>query len=296
MDGQIWRSINPKDFRMKSGRTTVPRRFNPSKLFETPPMTDEFTRRIFRIILANAAQSREFTEICETTLEILLDVVIDRLSDMARSASSVASHCGRTDTNGLDLFAALERYNETPDSLSQYLRRPGQLPPFDYLIDPYPLPRVLAAFAAPPVPFRANTTFVGGKHIPPFFPPFPRRDTDAAREDSGLTAAEEARRAEGRTAAVKQALWQLSAGRGAVVPHAIHFDSELTKLMTGDLLSTPTALLKSPIYNIEGTKGRDNPEMLALREAAHTMFFSTQTADIDTVLQPFSANRRRDAP
>jgi hypothetical protein len=40
-------------------------------------MTDEFTRRVFRIILANATQSREFTGICKTTLEILLDVVID---------------------------------------------------------------------------------------------------------------------------------------------------------------------------------------------------------------------------
>jgi hypothetical protein len=80
-------------------------------IFEITPITqlmsDEFTRHIFRIILARAAQTRDFTSISEITLEIFIDAVISRLSDFARTAASIASHCGRTDTNGLDVFAGL---------------------------------------------------------------------------------------------------------------------------------------------------------------------------------------------
>jgi hypothetical protein len=257
-------------------------------------MSDEFTRRIFRVVLAKAAESREFTGICETTLEILIDVVLDRLFDLGRSAASISCHCGRTDTNGLDVFAALERYRETPESLATHLRRPDQFPPFDYLVDPYPLPRLPGTYGAAPadrVPFRANSTFAPGRgHIPPFFPPFPRRPADGTADvaGSGLSAAEEARRAEA------QALGQLSAGRGTDRPHTVRFDSELTKLMTGDLLSKPAAVLRSPIFLVEGAPARPDPEMLALRESGQTAFFSTQTNDVEAVLQPLTGNKRRD--
>jgi hypothetical protein len=268
-------------------------------------MTDEFTRRVFRIILAKAALSRQFTAICETTVEILIDVVIDRLSDFARSAASITCHCGRTDTNGLDVFAALDRYHETPESLSTYLRRSDQLPPFDYLVDAYPLPRLPSIYSSEPVepvPFRADSTFVSGRpgqnHIPPFFPPFPQRYTDDAadRAASVLTPAEEVRPAEGQSASIKQALGQLSVGRGADIPHTVRFGCELRELMTGDLLSRPAAVLRSPIYQVEGALGRDGPEMLPLKEAGHSMFFNAPTNDVEMILQPPSGNKRRDLP
>jgi hypothetical protein len=146
-------------------------------------MAEAFTRHIFRVILARVALQKGFATIQQPAMDILIDVIITRLSDIARTASRITAQCGRTDTNGLDTFAALFKFRENPTTLRDYLHRPDQFPPFEFLIEPYPLPRISPFYTATgslpsgrTTPFRANSVFIprrGDRHIPAFFPPPP---------------------------------------------------------------------------------------------------------------------------
>jgi hypothetical protein len=232
-------------------------------------MTDDFTRDVFRIILARIAQKKGFAFIAEFALEILIDVVIERLSDFARNAASITAHCGRTDTNGLDIFAALYRYRETTETLNHYLKRSDPFPPFDFLVDPYPLPRLPPFYSndthTVPIPFRCNTTFITDPdhpHIPPFFPMPPIHHTsDWPQLDEGASV----KRRESHQQQVKQAVSQISAGQSADAPHAITFSCALDKLVTDDILTTTTAQVMFPLFHVEGIQGKKDPEVLDMR-------------------------------
>jgi hypothetical protein len=272
-------------------------------------MSDEFTRHVFRLILARVAQQKGFTTISETALEILIDAIIDRLSEMARSAARITTRCGRTDTNGLDIFAALFKFQETPDSLSQYLRRPDQFPPFEFLVEPYPLPRLPRFFTSvapqptqPTVPFRANTTFIANpanSHIPPFFPPPPNRYTyeHSIAPDPPLPDDPElVKRRENDQSQIKRALSDLSAGKGVETGHTVVFDSELARLIANDMFSRPTPLLESPIYQLEGVRGSQDPEFLPLTEVTDAMVAGEPTRDTPFMLSILSIRQGQTEP
>jgi histone H3/H4 len=253
-------------------------------------MSDDFTRHIFRTILCRVAQEKGFGTISETALEILTDCTIERLSEMSRSAASITTHCGRTDTNGLDLFCALARFSETPETLATYLNKGDPFPPFEVLVEPYPLPRLPRFYAQNPMahaaqvqgapqvfPFRANSTFqiIGQpgrgrtNHIPPFFPAPPKEWTydrppkaDTSVEDDP----ELLRKRESDQERIKKALTTILAGHGPETQHAVRFDCELANLIANDLISMPTDLLESPVYQLEGVRGRVDPEFLPLTE------------------------------
>jgi hypothetical protein len=274
-------------------------------------MSDEFTRHIFRLILARAAQTKEFSSISETALEILIDAVIFRLSAFARTAASITSHCGRTDTNGLDVFAALSRHGETPESLSVYLRKGEHIPAFDFLVDPYPLARLPRLFSspsqqsgtAPAIPFRANTTFVPSqatsKHIPPFFPAHPSRYTyDRGVQPDPVVPddPELVKKREADQALIKKALSQISAGRAADAPHAVDFECELTRMAGGEMISKPTALLESPTYALDGVRGREDPEFLPLSDLGEATLVGEPTRDQAFLLQILSIRQGTTEP
>jgi hypothetical protein len=232
-------------------------------------MTDDFTRDVFRIILARIAQAKGFTFITEFALEILIDVVIERLSDFSRNAASITAHCGRTDTNGLDIFAALHRYHETTETLNHYLKRSDPFPPFDFLVDPYPLPRLPSFYSndtyTVPVPFRCNTTVITDldhPHIPLFFPKPPIHHTSDRPQ---LYESASVKRRESHQQRVKQAVGQISAEQSADAPHAIAFGCALDKLVTDDILTTPASQMMFSLFPVEGIQGRQDPEFLDMR-------------------------------
>jgi histone H3/H4 len=272
-------------------------------------MTDEFTRQIIRIIIARVAQEKDFTAISETALEILVDAVIHRLSEIARAAAATTTHCGRTDTNGLDIFAGLFRFGETPESLAHYLRRANQVPPFEFLVEPYPLPRLsrLHTPSAPPtgqntVPFRANTTIIAAptmRHVPLCFPPAPNRYTLDHRIEPDAAVPDDPdmiRRREADQNRIKRALAEISAGRGAEAPHAVKFDCELAQLIATDMLAKPTPLLESPIYQLEGVRGSEDPEFLPLTEVTDAMIAGESSRDAGFMLSILSIQQGQTEP
>jgi hypothetical protein len=229
-------------------------------------MTDNLTREVFRIILAGVAKEKGYAFIAKFALEIPIDVVIERLSDFSRNAASISAHCGRTDTNSLDIFAALHRYRETAETLHRYLKRSDPFPPFDFLVDFNPLPPFYSnGTHRVPVPFCCNATVVTDPdhpQIPPFFPMPPiHRPSDWRQLDEGRSV----ERREFHQQRLKRAIGQISAGRGTAVPPAIAFNCALDRLLTEDILTRPAAQAMFPLFHVEAIQGRQNPEGLEMR-------------------------------
>ncbi|OHT06284.1 hypothetical protein TRFO_25694 [Tritrichomonas foetus] len=249
-------------------------------------MSDEFTRHIFEIIIAKVAQAKGFTTISETALNILVEVAIERISQCARSAAQITTHCGRTDTNGYDVFAALSKFHENPETLASYINTCDSMPPFEFLVEPYPLPRLSRFYTTSNqsnqtnnniLPFRANTCFYSdtkSRSIPPFFPPTPSRYTydQTVQPDPMVDDQEMMKKHESDQNQIQQSLAQILAGRGTDQPHAVHFDSELTRLASNAIISKPTDMIDSPIYQIEGIRPDVDPEFLPLIEVTETTF------------------------
>ncbi|KAH0792567.1 transcription initiation factor TFIID subunit 8-like [Histomonas meleagridis] len=246
-------------------------------------MSDEFTRHIVKLIIARTAQNKGFTSISKTSLEILVEIVIDRLFDYGRSVADVTTFCGRTDSNGYDVFVGLNKFQETVDSLSSFLNAGSSVPQFDFLVEPYPIPVPSKFFAVSTsnqqqkstYPFRANTSFVvsnpgQGKryHIPPFFapPPDPFTYDHTIKPDPQLSDEPEIiKRREIDQASLQVALAQILSGKGTDSQTSVNFDCELTKLTSTELVTKPTELLESSLYTLEGERPHVDPEFLPIK-------------------------------
>lgn len=138
-------------------------------------MSDHFTRNIIKQILLRTMQNFGFQRVTNSSVEILTDVVISHLSKIAKEASLLTEHCGRTDTNGYDVFSALQRFHETPSSLLRYLKMPSikRVQTYEFVVERYPVTFQTDYYvrqnATQRHPFRANMQF-GDSVIPPFFP------------------------------------------------------------------------------------------------------------------------------
>ena len=227
-------------------------------------MSDEFTRGVFRVITARALRGSGFTTISETALEILVEATIARLTAYARAAAQTTAHCGRTDTNAMDVFAGLARFGESVETLALFLNRGDLFPPFEFLVEPYPIPSTDAKPAPPTgdtIPFRANMSF-GAGHIPTFFPSFPERYTygqTASSVEPAAEGSEAALQRERERTEIKRSLDQIMAARGADAPHTIKISSELSRLVTNDLLRKPPPM---SVIALAGAQPRKDPEQL----------------------------------
>lgn len=251
-------------------------------------MSDEFTRHIFEIIISKVAQAKGFSTISESALNIFVEVAIERLSQYARSAAHLTNHCGRTDTNGFDVFEALSKFNESPETLASFINSMESIPPFEFLVEPYPLPRLSRFYTTSNqsnqsewsaiLPFRANTCIPSyeknSSSIPSFFPSMPNKYTydqtiqpDPVGDDPEMN-----KKHEIDQNLIQQALASILVCRGNDQSHAVHFDSKLTKLASNNLISKPTEMIDSPIYDVKGDRPDINPEFLPLIEVKEDTF------------------------
>ena len=274
-------------------------------------MSDEFTQHIFEILIAKLAQKIGFTSISSTALNVLVDVAIDRLSNYASHSARFTTHSGRTDTNGIDVFAALSNYHETPETLSDYINHGQSLPPFEFLVEPYPLPRLSKFYTTSnqsnqknmryDIPFRANMGIFhesNNRQVPNFFPPMPTRYTydNVMAQDPMIDDQEMIKKHENDQNMIQQSLVQILAGRGTDQPHAVHFDSELTRLVSNALISKPTNMLESPIYSIDRTKPDVDPEFLPLLDVTDETFNNEGQRDIQSMIQILSIAQGENEP
>lgn len=254
-------------------------------------MSDDFTRHVIRVIVARVAEGCNFTTVSESALEILVDAVIERLSDYASTAGRIAAQGGRTQSNIYDVLTALSRYDESMETLTEF-HQSSYIPQFEFLVEPYPLPRFPKFYASqasnntqahgaptPPsitLPFRANTTLthvqmqngvpVKDKHIPQFFPNFPNMytyDQTPARNDHLCDDKEAAMKRETDMRQMKGALKHILP-RNTDQPHETNLNSELATLEGSHLISVPTNLLEAPGYMLTGVRCPDDPEFLPM--------------------------------
>lgn len=270
-------------------------------------MTDEFTQHVMQIIIAKAAKEKGYISISEIALDILVEATIERLSAYARAAAEITTHCGRTDTNEFDVFTALYLYRETPETLSQYLSNSDTIPSFEFLIEPYPLPRLSKFYYTAKqqngtntttFPFRANTSFVPPQYtgrqqtqrqevIPPFFPPLPSEYTynqTIKPEPPYQDEKELIKRRESDQSLTKQALAQMHAGQSADTSHAVTLNCDLTSFVKNDFLSKPSNLFESSVSLMEGIRTSVNPEFLPLQSVTDNMLAETPTRDQQNML------------
>jgi hypothetical protein len=95
---------------------------------------------------------------------------------------------------------------------------------------------------------------------------------------------------------IKRALGEISAGKGPDAPHAVRFDCELTKLIANDMFSKPTPLIESPIYQLEGMRGSEDPEFLPLIEITEQMAPGEQGRDTGFMLSILSIRQGQTEP
>ena len=148
-------------------------------------MSDDFTYRVMRRIIVRVAYAAGIDRISGVALDVVTDAVISHVSSVAERAARTTAFCGRTDTNCVDVFRVLEDFDETPHSLADFLKQ--QRMAYDYLIDPYPAPRLMDLYRQQEeqrknrVLFHPYSTIDlgvgdwdhGDPSIPKFFPPFP---------------------------------------------------------------------------------------------------------------------------
>ncbi|KAH0790842.1 transcription initiation factor TFIID subunit 8 [Histomonas meleagridis] len=245
-------------------------------------MTDEFTRQVIKMVIAKSAQSQGFGSISEVALEIFADVVIERLSNYARFSAVITTHCGRTDTNGYDVFSGLNKFRETPESLANYLNSMHTIPPFEYIVDPYPVSTMpkfyfhFSNFRIPKYPFRANYTEIpvlgptpeGLTYIPPFFPPPPDQSIKVNPENRDKQPIDNQMMGhfmENKQTPLQRSLYSLITGQENEQT-LVNIDCELTKLVSNELVANPNELLDSSLYSIERFQNVTNdPEMLPIK-------------------------------
>lgn len=77
----------------------------------------------------------------ESSLDILVDGIINRISEIASEAAHRAACCGRTEANAYDLITALSEYDISLHTLISLLMSLHKypIPTYEYLISPYPI-------------------------------------------------------------------------------------------------------------------------------------------------------------
>ena len=268
-------------------------------------MSDAFTKSILKGIIAEFAQKKGFSSISRSSLEILVDIAIYYLSQIAIEASNIASNGHRSDVNGLDIFFALDKFHENPNTLSNYINSIS-LSTYPIYIDPYPLPYVSLFYknqekAADTLPFRTNMVIAfsdsnssainsNNLSIPPFYPAHPERHTlDSHYEPESTYIESEAEKNRNRENEdrIKKNLSELASSKTRDTAQSISLTSDLVQFSETGILSQPTSLIEAPIYSLDGVRGDIDPEVIKPRVILDKDLLddSSITRDVQTYLR-----------
>ena len=95
-------------------------------------MTDNFTRNILKQIILKYEPVNDsidtkipYTSISENTLDILVDLIIYYIKNIAKEAIKIAEIGGRTEVNGFDVLDSLWSYHEDVFSLFRMVTSVG---------------------------------------------------------------------------------------------------------------------------------------------------------------------------
>ena len=104
-------------------------------------MSDAFTHQVFRTAIARSLKMFRYQTASESSLDILVDATINRISEIASEAARRAACCGRTEANAYDLITALSEYDISLQALFSLLMNLHKYPSptYEYLISPYPI-------------------------------------------------------------------------------------------------------------------------------------------------------------
>ena len=235
-------------------------------------MTEEFTEQILKIIISKVAQQYGFIRISETALSILIDVIIERITDICEKTTKITSHSGRFDSNGIDLFLALSFYSETPETLADFINKTN-FPSFEYLIEPYPvinLPNLEENKEnKDPISLSFRTNFLpnyknlANSHIFSCFPDLSSENNPNSNQNSNLN--DNKKNNENRSEDennLKKTLGSLLSNINENNSQSYKFDCNLKDLLENQIITQPTPLLKSPLNLMTGNRQELDPEHL----------------------------------
>lgn len=121
-------------------------------------MSDAFTHQIFRSVIAKSLRLLHYQTASESSLDILVDTIINRISEIVREAAHRAAYCGRTEANAYDLIISLSEYDISFNYLVNLIMNLNKypIPTFDYLTSPYPI-ATISNFYKCQIPYISKT-------------------------------------------------------------------------------------------------------------------------------------------
>ena len=143
-------------------------------------MTDNFTRNILKQIILKYEPVNDsidtkipYTSISENTLDILVDLIIYYIKNIAKEAIKIAEIGGRTEVNGFDVLDSLWSYHEDVFSLFRMVTSVGT--PNDFQIKEYPIETDTQDQDEITFPYRAGANVENNEnneYLPPYIPQF----------------------------------------------------------------------------------------------------------------------------
>jgi transcription initiation factor TFIID subunit 8 len=133
-------------------------------------------REIMRVAAAQICQGVGFMRTQESASEMLVDVLLKYVEMVGLVARDSAEHAGRTEVNFVDVHAALQEFDTSVASLTEFAKEAEDTPCARAVpIFPVKRKRVLVT----PDDERADDEPKSSETVPAWFPPFPHRSTYA---------------------------------------------------------------------------------------------------------------------
>lgn len=133
-------------------------------------------REILRVAAAQICQSAGFTRTQESASEMLVDVLLKYVEMVGLVSRDHAEHAGRTEVNFVDVHAALQEFDASIASLTEFAKESEDMPCARAVpLFPVKRKRVLVT----PDDERADDEPQSAETVPAWFPPFPHRSTYA---------------------------------------------------------------------------------------------------------------------
>lgn len=245
---------------------------------------DNFTTAAFSSIIANTLRRRGVKFMSETGLEILTDLVISHASDVAARTAGYAARAGRTEANSADVFCALNHFDESPRTLAQFTHYERRAIVSEFLIDPYPLPRI-SKFS------RGDNRLVsmGSNIVMDSFKAYPERFTwDFSRGQSGAKFSDLKKQRESDQSAIKMELATLLQQQndvGGDTDLACSLDQPPGKGQERVVVVDPMGM-KRRLARLSGKRTTQDPEFLKALTADDRGLRETPTArENDTLVK-----------
>ena len=237
-------------------------------------MSDAFTNHVIKVTIVRCAREFGFSEISETALSILTEIVIDFIYSTAELAQEITTHSGRTDTNGYDIFFALKhKINYSPEILIDFLNNHSEkIIPYESSVSPYPEPTInsfyknqLSSKKIPPFRFRRYLPVQSKKEsreVPQCYPDYPpdyMYKDSVSKSESSLTEMDIEKQRSKEQKTLQMQIENLNKNLEKTRSQTIDIGSHLKLILSSEIKRTPQSM-GDPTFVMNGHTAICDPE------------------------------------